>query len=165
MSLNRENKQIIIDKIINVINETKTIVIAEYAGITVDKLTAIRAKARNNQVFLKVIKNTLVTKAIAGTIFAPLQNKLSGQLIYSMSKDPIAAAKIIDDFAKDNEKVKIIAGMYNDKLLDIDGVKKLANIPSREQLLTTLVSMMQEIPTKFVRCIAAIRDQKLQVSE
>ena len=164
MGLNKESKQAVINAVSSVLESSQTIVIARYDGVTVDKMTAIRKQARGANVYLKVIKNTLVRKAVANTKFAPLADKMVGQLIYSASHDPIAAAKIINDFAKSADNVKIIAGMYNEKELDANAVKKLASIPSREELLAMLLGVMQQIPAKFVRCIDAIKKQKEQAA-
>jgi large subunit ribosomal protein L10 len=89
---------------------------------------------------------------------------MSGQLIYSVSKDPVAAAKIINDFAKENEAVKIVAGMFNDKLLSVAEVKQLASTPSRDELLSMVMGVMLQVPASFVRVVAAIRDQKEQAA-
>ncbi len=164
MGLNKESKQAVINAVSSVLESSQTIVIARYDGVTVDKMTAIRKQARAANVYLKVIKNTLVRKAVANTKFAPLADKMVGQLIYSASSDPIAAAKIIHDFAKGAEAVKIIAGMYNEKELDVNAIQKLASIPSRDELLAMLLGVMQQIPAQFVRCIDAIKKQKEQVA-
>ncbi len=161
MSLNLESKKAVVTEVSDTLKSAQTLVIALYAGVTVDKMTSIRKSARSNNVYLHVVKNTLVRKAVEGTKFAPLADKMVGQLVYSISEDPVAAAKIINDFAKENDKVKIVAGMYNDKLLDANGVKQLASIPSREELLSTIMGLMLEIPTSFVRCLAAIRDKQV----
>lgn len=125
-------------------------------------MTAIRKEARAKGVYLHVIKNTLARKAVEGTKFAPLAEQMSGQLIYSVSEDPVAAAKIISDFAKANAKVNIVAGMYNEQLLDVAGVKQLASIPSRDELLAMVMGVMQQIPASFVRAVAALKDKKEQ---
>lgn len=164
MSLNQEGKKAKVAEVSVALKSAQTIVLAQYAGVTVDKMTTIRAKARLDNVYLHVVKNTLVRKAVEGTKFAPLADKMVGQLIYGVSEDPVAAAKVINEFAKENEAVKIIAGMYNEKELDTAGVKQLASIPSREELLAMLMGVMQQIPAGFVRCLSAISKQKEQAA-
>lgn len=164
MSLNLESKKAEVAQVVETLKSAQTVVIAEYQGVTVKGLTTIRAKARATKVYLHVLKNTLARIAVNGTQFALLAEKMSGPLVYSISQDPVAAAKIISDFAKENEVVKIIAGMYNDKLLDVAGVKHLASIPSREELLSMVLGVMQQVPASFVRCVAAIKDQKEQAA-
>lgn len=162
MSLNLESKKAVVAQVSETLSNAQTVVVAAYAGVTVAALTAIRREARKANVYLHVVKNTLARKAVSGTKFAPLAEKMIGQLIYGVSEDPIAAAKIINEFAKASDKVKIIAGMYNEKLLDTDGVKQLAAIPSREELLAQVMGVMQQIPASFVRVVAAIKDKKEQ---
>jgi len=164
LSLNLESKKAEVAQVVETLKSAQTVVIAEYQGVTVKGLTTIRAKARATKVYLHVLKNTLARIAVNGTQFALLAEKMSGPLVYSISQDPVAAAKIISDFAKENEVVKIIAGMYNDKLLDVAGVKHLASIPSREELLSMVLGVMQQVPASFVRCVAAIKDQKEQAA-
>ena len=164
MSLNLENKKAVVAGVNKALQGAQTVVIAHYQGVTVDSMTAIRKEARESSVYLHVLKNTLARKAVVGTIFEPLAQKMSGPLVYSVSVDPVAAAKVIHNFAKANEAVKIVAGMVNDKLLDVDGVKQLALTPSRSELLSMLLGTMQQIPASFVRVVAAIRDQKGQVA-
>ncbi len=164
MSLNLESKKAVVAEVSQTLKSAQTVVIAQYAGVTVSKMTTVRANARKSNVYLHVVKNTLVRKAVEGTKFAPLADQMVGQLVYSVSDDPVAAAKIVNEFAKENEAVKIIAGMYNEKLLDVAGVKQLAAIPSRNELLAMVMGVMLQIPSGFVRCIAAIRDQKEQAA-
>lgn len=162
MSLNLESKKAVVAQVSETLTNAQTVVIAEYAGVTVEKMTAIRKEARAANVFLHVVKNTLARKAVEGTKFAPLAEKMSGQLIYSVSEDPIAAAKIMSEFAKAANKVNIIAGMYNEQMLDVAGVKQLASIPSRDELLAMVMGVMQQIPASFVRIVAALKDKKEQ---
>ncbi len=162
MSLNLESKKAVVAHVSVVLNTAETIVVAEYQGVTVGSMTTLRAKARKSNVYLQVLKNTLARKALEGTKFAPLADKLVGPLVYAVSDDPIAAAKIISDFAKENAKVKIIAGMYNSKELDAAGIKQLAAIPSRNELLAMVMGVMQQIPASFVRVVAALRDKREQ---
>ena len=160
MSLNLENKKAVVAEVSETLKTAQTVVIAAYHGATVDKITVTRAKARKANVYLHVLKNTLARIAVEGTQFAPLADKMSGPLVYAISEDAVSAAKIVNEFAKDNEAVKIIAGMYNDKLLDVAEVKRLAAIPSREELLAQVMGVMQQVPAGFVRVLAAIKEQK-----
>ena len=162
MSLNLESKKAVVAEVVETLTNAQTVVIAEYAGVTVETMTSIRAQARQAGVFLHVVKNTLARKAVEGTKFAPLAEKMTGPLIYSISDDPIAAAKIISEFSKANGKVNIIAGMYNEQMLDVAGVKQLASIPSRDELLAMVMGVMQQIPASFVRLVAALKDKKEQ---
>lgn len=162
MSLNLDSKKVVVAQVSETISTAQTVVIAEYAGVTVGAMTAIRKAARSKGVYLHVVKNTLARIAVEGTKFAPLAEQMKGQLIYSVSEDPVAAAKVIGDFAKANDKVKIIAGMYNEQLLDAAGVKQLASIPSREELLAQVMGVMQQVPASFVRAVAALKDKKEQ---
>lgn len=161
LSLNLTTKKTVVATVAKNLSNAQSLVIADYQGVSVGAMTAIRAKARNSDVYLHVVKNTLARKAVINTKFEALAEKMSGQLIYSISVDPIAAAKIINDFAQENKSVKIIGGMCNDKELDEAAVKQLALIPSREILLSMLLGVMQQIPASFVRVVAAIRDQQM----
>jgi large subunit ribosomal protein L10 len=160
LSLNLESKKTVVASVANTLSTAQTIVIAEYQGVTVEQMTALRANARKANVSLRVLKNTLARIAVRDTKFAPLADKMSGQLVYAVSDDAIAAAKVVNDFAKSNEALKIIAGQFDEKLLDVAEVKKLASIPSRNELLAQVMGVMQQIPASFVRVVAAIRDQK-----
>lgn len=160
MSLNLDGKKAIISQVSEALSAAQTIVIAEYHGVTVADMTQVRASARQANVYLHVLKNTLVRKAVSGTQFAPLAASMSGPLIYSISEDPIAAAKIINDFATKSAALKIIGGMYNDQLLDVAGVKQLANTPSRPELLAQVAGVMNEVIASVVRCVGAIADSK-----
>ncbi|MCC2625138.1 MAG: ribosomal protein [Burkholderiales bacterium] len=160
MSLNLESKKTVVAGVSKTLNTAQTVVLAEYQGVTVAQMTALRANARKSDVYLHVLKNTLARIAVKDTKFAPLADKMSGQLVYAISEDAVAAAKVVNDFAKSNEALKIVAGQYNEKLLDVVEVKKLASIPSRNELLAQVMGVMQQIPASFVRVVAAIRDQK-----
>lgn len=164
MSLNLESKKAVVQGVVETLKDAQTIVIAQYQGVTVDKMTAVRKEARKANVYLHVLKNTLARKAVVGTSFEALAEQMSGPLVYAVSADPVAAAKVMADFAKANEKVKIVAGMFNDKLLNEAGVKQLAATPSRDELLAMMMGVMQQIPAGFVRVVAAIRDQKEQAA-
>jgi len=140
--------------------KAETIVIAEYRGITVGAITALRKKARENGVYLRVLKNTLARRAVVGTPFEVLAGEMSGPLIYSISADPVAAAKVIHEFAKANDKLIVKAGAYSGKLLDKAGVVQLASIPSREELLSKLLYVMKAPVAGFARAVAALAEKQ-----
>ena len=171
MSLNRKEKAVVIEEVAAQVVTAQSIVVAEYRGLDVAAVTALRKTARESGVFLRVLKNTLARRALVGTPFEGLSSQLTGPLIYAISKDPVGAAKVIASFGKDHEKLVVKAGALPNSTLDASGVKALATMPSREELLSTLLGTMQapiaqfvrtlnEVPTKFVRGLAAVRDQK-----
>lgn len=171
MSLNLEEKKAVVAEIGAVVATAQAIVVAEYRGIEVGNLTTLRAKAREAGVYLRVLKNTLARRAVADTPFAGLADHLVGPLVYGMSTDPVAAAKVLHDFAKGNDKFAIKAGAMANFVMTPKDVASLATMPSREELLAKLLGTMQapvatfvrtlnEVPTKFVRGLAAVRDQK-----
>ena len=133
---------------------------AEYRGIAVGDLTVLRAKARESGVYLRVLKNTLVRRAIAGTPFEGLADQLTGPLIYGISQDPVAAAKVLNDFAKGNDKIVLKAGSYAGDTLDKAGVQALASIPSREELLAKLLGVMQAPVSGFAGALAALAKKR-----
>ncbi|KOF53766.1 MULTISPECIES: 50S ribosomal protein L10 [unclassified Achromobacter] len=171
MSLNRQEKAVVIEEVSAEVAKAQSIVIAEYRGLDVASVTVLRKTARESGVYLRVLKNTLARRAVAGTAFEPIAEQLTGPLIYGISADPVAAAKVLAGFAKSNDKLVIKAGALPNNLLNQDGVKALATMPSREELLSKLLGTMQapiaqfvrtlnEVPTKFARGLAAVRDQK-----
>lgn len=171
MSLNRNEKALVIEEVAGQVAKAQSMVIAEYRGLDVASVTVLRKQARESGVYLRVLKNTLVRRAIADTAFADLADQLVGPLMYAVSEDPVAAAKAMADFAKTNPSLVIKGGAMPNSLLDEAGVKALASMPSRDELLAKLLGTMQapitqfvrtlnEVPTKFVRGLAAVRDQK-----
>ena len=171
MSLNRNEKAAVIAEVSSELEQAQAMVVAEYRGIDVASATVLRKTARESGVYLRVLKNTLVRRAIADTSFEGISDQLTGPLIYAISEDPVAAAKVLSNFAKTNNALVIKAGAMPGSVLDVDGVKALATMPSREELLAKLMGTMQapvtqfvrtlnEVPTKFVRGLAAVRDQK-----
>lgn len=143
MGLNLNDKKAVVAEVSAQVATAQTIVLAEYRGIEVGDLTQLRAQARKSGVYLRVLKNTLVRRSVAGTSFADLADQMVGPLIYSISEDPVAAAKVLNDFAKSNDKLVVKAGCYAGKVLDKAGVQALASIPSREELLAKLLGVMQ----------------------
>jgi large subunit ribosomal protein L10 len=171
VSLNRKEKAVVIEDVTTQVATAQSIVVAEYRGLDVASVTVLRKKARESGVYLRVLKNSLARRAVVGTPFEALSSKLTGPLIYGISTDPVNAAKVLSAFAKDNDKLVIKAGALPNSVLDVNGVKALATMPSREELLSKLLGTMQapiaqfvrtlnEVPTKFVRGLAAVRDQK-----
>ena len=138
----------------------QTVVLAEYRGIPVEQLTKLRASARDQGVYLRVLKNTLARRAAQGTQFEPLADSMVGPLIYGISADPIASAKVLQNFAKTQDKLVITAGLYNGKLLDVAGVKSLASIPSRDELLSQLLGVMLAPVSAMARVLGAVAAQK-----
>ncbi|MEX3547707.1 MAG: 50S ribosomal protein L10 [Burkholderia sp.] len=160
MPLNREDKQAVVAEVSAQVTKAKTVVLAEYRGITVGDLTKLRAQAREKQVYLRVLKNTLARRAVEGTPFATLAEQMTGPLIYGISEDAIAAAKVVNDFAKSNDKLMIKAGSFDGKVMDKTGVQALASIPSREELLSKLLFVMQSPVSGFARALAALAEKK-----
>lgn len=160
MSLNIEDKKAVVAEISAEVAKAQTVVIAEYRGISVEKMTALRAEARKSGVYLRVLKNTLARRAVAGTEFADLAEQMTGPLIYALSADPVAAAKVVSEFAKANDKLVIRAGSYSGKVLDKAGIATLASIPSREELLSKLLYVIKAPLSGFVRGLAALAEKK-----
>lgn len=160
MGLNLNDKQAVVAEVSEQLGKAQTVVVAEYSGIQVGNLTALRAKAREAGVYLRVLKNTLVRRAVVDTPFAPLAEQMTGPLIYGLSEDPVAAAKVLNDFAKTNDKLVLKAGCFAGKVLDKEGVKALASIPSREELLARLLGVMQAPVSGFAVALAALAKQR-----
>jgi large subunit ribosomal protein L10 len=160
LSLNLDDKKAVVAEVSAQVANAQTIVVAEYSGIEVGHLTVLRAKAREQGVYLRVLKNTLARRAVADTAFAGLTEQLTGPLIYSIGTDPVAPAKVLSDFAKTNDKLVLRAGSYSGKVLDKAGVQALASVPSKEVLLAQLLGLMQSPISRFARVLAAISEQK-----
>jgi len=160
VGLNLNDKKAVVAEVSAQVANAQTIAIAEYRGIEVGDLTVLRRKARESGVYLRVLKNTLVRRAVDGTPFAGLAEHMVGPLIYSVSADPVAAAKILNDFAKTNDKLVLKAGSYAGKVLDKAGVQALASIPSREELLSKLLFVMQAPVSGFARALGALAAQR-----
>jgi large subunit ribosomal protein L10 len=160
LSLNLNDKKAVVAEVSAKVANAQTIVVAEYRGIQVGHMTQLRANARSQGVYLRVLKNTLARRAVEGTAFSGLASEMTGPLIYSISEDAVAAAKVVNDFAKTNDKLVIKAGNYAGKSLDKAGVAALANIPSREVLLAQLLGVMQAPVSAFARGLAALAAKK-----
>ena len=171
MSLSRQDKATMIEEVTALVAVSKAIVVAEYRGLDVDAVTKLRKQARSQGVQLRVFKNTLARRAVTDTPFNGLSDKLVGPLVYGFGADPVAVAKVLSAFAKDNDKLVIKAGAMANFVMDEKGVKTLATMPSREELLAKLMATMQapigqfvrtlnEVPSRLVRTLAAVRDAK-----
>ena len=160
MSLNRSEKQAVIDEVTGLAAKAQSLVIAEYRGITVADMTRLRSAARERGVSLSVLKNTLARRAVTGSAFEVVADQMTGPLIYGFSTDAVAAAKVVADFAKTNDKLVIRAGALSGKVLDVNGVKQLANVPSKEVLLSQLLGLMQSPISRIARVLAMVAAKK-----
>ena len=160
MSLNRSEKQAVVEEVTGLAAKAQTLVMAEYRGITVADMTKLRTEARSKGVTLSVLKNTLARRAVAGSAFEVVGDQMTGPLIYGFSVDAVAAAKVVADFAKTNDKLVIRGGAFGGKVLDVEGVKQLANIPSKEVLLSQLLGLMQSPISRTARVLAALAEKR-----
>jgi len=172
MALNLDSKKALVAEVSAVAATAQSVVAAEYRGLTVGKMTELRAKARASGVYMRVVKNTLARKAVAGTAFENIGPVLKGPLVLAFSKDdPGAAARVIRAFAKDNEKLVATAVSLGGQLLPAAALEQVASLPTREQALAMLMGTMKApiqklvgtlnaAPSKLVRTLAAVRDQR-----
>ncbi len=160
MSLNRSEKEAVINDVTGLAAKAQTLVIAEHRGITVADMTKLRASARSQGVSLSVLKNTLARRAVNGSSFEVLVDQMTGPLIYGFSEDAVAAAKVVADFAKTNEKLVIRGGAFGGKALDVNGVKQLASIPSREVLLAQLCGLLMSPISRTAVVLGALAAKK-----
>ena len=159
MSLNRSEKEAVIHDVTGLAAKAQTLVLAQYRGIRVADMTKLRSTARSNGVSLSVLKNTLARRAVAGSGFEIVSDLMTGPLVYGFSEDAVAAARVVADFAKTNDKLVIRGGAYGGKALDVNGVKQLASIPSKEVLLAQLLGLMQSPMSRLARVLAAIAEK------
>jgi large subunit ribosomal protein L10 len=173
LSLNLEGKKEVVAEFSARLAKAQAIVLAEYRGLPVEKVTQLRAKARASGVYLRVLKNTLARRAVQGTPFEGLADQMVGPLAYGVSDDPVSAAKLLHAYAKENDKLVIKGGAIPGQVMNAKEVGSLAALPSREELLaklmgtmlapvTTFVQTLNQVHSKFVRTLAAVRDQKEQ---
>jgi large subunit ribosomal protein L10 len=172
MALNLEDKKALVAEVAEVAAKAQSVVAAEYRGLSVGQMTELRAKARKSGVYVRVVKNTLARKALAGTSFESVGPKLKGPLVLAFSKDdPGAAARVVKDFAKTNEKLVATLVSLGGQVLPAKDLETVASLPTREQALSILlgtlkapvqkfVSTLAAAPSKLVRTVAAVRDQK-----
>lgn len=160
MPLNLNDKKAVVADIGAQVAQAQTIILAEYRGIPVGELTKLRANARAEGVYLRVLKNTLARRAVQGTQFEALGESMTGPLIYGISADPIASARVLNDFSKTKDALVIKAGSFNGKTLDANGVKALASIPGRNELLAMLLGVMLAPVSSMARVLGAVAAQK-----
>jgi large subunit ribosomal protein L10 len=160
LSLNRSEKEAVISEVTSLAAKAQTLVIAEYRGITVAAMDKLRVNARSNGVTLSVLKNTLARRAVVGSSFEVAGDQMTGPLIYGFSEDAVAAAKVVAEFAKTNDKLVIRAGVYGGKVLDVEGVKQLASIPSREVLLAQLCGLLMSPMSRTAVVLGALAAKK-----
>ena len=171
LGLSLEQKQEVVAEVGAEIAKAQTVVLAEYRSLTVADMTDLRRKARTAGVYLRVVKNTLARRAVAETPFEGLVEQMTGPLAYGISADPVAAARVLSDYAKTNDKLKIRGGGMANQVMSAQEVARLASMPSREQLLAQLMGTMRapvakfvqtlnEVPGKFVRTLAAVRESR-----
>ena len=172
MALNLEDKKALVAEVAAVAAKAQSVVAAEYRGLTVGQMTELRAKARAKGVYMRVVKNTLARKALAGTSFESVGPKLKGPLVLAFSTDdPGAAARVVKDFAKANEKLVATLVSLGGEVLPGKDLERVASLPTREQALAMLMGVMKApiqklastlaaAPSKLVRTLAAVRDQK-----
>lgn len=160
MSLNRNEKAAVVTDVAAQVARSQTLALAEYRGLTVEHLNALRKQARAQGVYLHVLKNTLARRAVAGTPFEVASEAMAGPLIYGFSEDAVAAAKVIADFAKTNDKLIVKAGAYAGKALDANGVKALASIPSKEVLLAQIAGLLKSPVQRMAGVLAALAEKR-----
>ena len=172
MALTQAEKRAVVDEVAKVAATAHSAVAAEYRGLTVDKLTDLRVDARKTGVYVRVVKNSLARRAVEGTEFECMQERLSGPLMLGFStEDPGSAARLFRDFAKDNDDFKVTLAAVGGETLEASEIGKLANLPTRDEAIAQLMSVMQapvaklartlnEVPGKLVRTVEAVRQQK-----
>ena len=171
MGLSLEQKQAMVSEVSARLTGAQAVIVAEYRGLDVGRFTQLRAKARKSGLYLRVLKNTLARRAVKGTPFEKLSDQMVGPLMYGIAQDPVAGAKVLSEFAKENEQLVIRGGALPNSVISAKDVKALALLPSREELLAKLMGTMQapvaklvrtmnEVPSKFVRALAAVRDAR-----
>jgi len=172
MALSLDEKKAIVAEVSEVAANAHSAVVAEYSGIAATDMTVLHARAREGGVYLRVVKNTLAKRALEGTDFACMNDALTGPLVMAFSQeDPGAAARVVKEFARENDKLVVRVVSIGGQLLDASELERLASLPTRDQAISMLMSVMQapitklartfkEVPGKMVRTVAAIKDQK-----
>ena len=160
MSLNRNEKAAVVTDVSAQAARSQTLALAEYRGLTVENLNKLRVDARAKGVYLHVLKNTLARRAVVGTSFEVVQGAMVGPLIYGFSEDAVAAAKVVSDFAKGNDKLVIKGGAYAGKALNADGIKALAAIPSREVLISQVAGLLKSPIQRMAAVVAALAEKR-----
>ena len=171
MSLKLAEKEQVVTTLQAKLAGAQATVVAEYRGLTVAQMTVFRAEAQKQSVHVQVVKNTLLKRALAGTPFAVMDHLLKGPLVFAAAEDPVALAKLFTDHAKRFDKLVVTGGVLSGKQIDAVAIAQLSKMPSREELLARLLGTMQapvsgfvrtlnEVPSRFVRTLAAVRDQR-----
>ena len=171
MGLSMEQKQAMVAEVAAKLAGAQAVIVAEYRGLDVERVTQLRTRARKSGLYLRVLKNTLARRAVKGTPFEKLSEHMVGPLMYGIAQDPVAGAKVIAEFAKENERFVIKGGAMANAVMSLQDIRALASLPSREELLAKLVGTLQapivklvrtlnEVPGKFVRTLAAVRDAR-----
>jgi large subunit ribosomal protein L10 len=171
LGLSLEQKQAMVSEVAAKLKGAQSVIVVQYRGLDVGRVTQLRSKARKSGLWLRVLKNTLARRAVQGTPFEKLSDQMVGPLMYGISQDPVSGAKVLSEFARDNEQFVIKAGAMPNSLMSAKDIKALALLPSREELLAMLMGTMQapvaklvrtmnEVPGKFVRTLAALRDHR-----
>lgn len=172
MALSLEEKKAVVSEVAEIAAAAHSAVAAEYSGLTVEQMTALRARARDGGVYLRVVKNTLAKRAVKGTDFECMQDGLTGPLLLAFSREePGAAARLVKDFAKEHNSLVPKLVSFGGKMLAAGDLDRLASMPTRDQAISLLMAVMKapvekfvrtlnEVPGKLTRTVAAIRDQK-----
>ena len=161
MALNLSQKQDVVAEVAEIAAKAHSLVAAEYAGTTVSQMTAMRKKARETGVYLKVVKNTLASRAVVGTDFEVVKDALTGPLLYAFSEeDPGAAGRLIKEFAKGNDKLQAKVVSIGGKLYPASHLEVIASLPTREQALAMLARVLAEPVTMFGRAVKAVADKQ-----
>lgn len=161
MALNLTQKQGVVAEVAEIAAKAHSLIAAEYAGTTVSQMTAMRKKARENGVYLKVVKNTLASRAVAGTEYEVVQDKLVGPLLYAFSiEEPGAAGRLIKEFAKGNDKLQAKVVAVGGQVYPASHVDVLASLPTRDQALAMLARVLAEPASMFARAIKAVADKQ-----
>ncbi len=172
MPLTLQQKQEVVSEVADVASQAHSVIAAEYQGLSVSEMSELRVKARQSNVQMRVVKNTLARRAFEGTDYECMSDALKGQMVYAFSmEEPGGAARVIKDYVKDNEKLQVKLVAFGGELLDPSEIKRLASLPTYEQAISMLMAVMKapvekmartmnEVPGKLTRTVAAIRDQK-----
>ncbi len=152
-----QDKKAIVEELQEKFRQSRIVIVTDYKGLNVEKMNALRRKLREENIEYRVVKNTLLVRAAQDTNVAALEPHFTGPSAIAMSfEDPVAPAKVLTDFAKENEKLEIKVGLLRGKILEMDDIKALSSLPSREVLLSQLLSAMNGVPGGFVRTLAAV---------
>ena len=156
MALSLRQKKVVVEEVAGVAKFAQSAVAAEYRGLTVTEMTELREKAKQSGVYLRVVRNTLARRAVAGTQFECVQDRLKGPLVLAFSRDePGAAARVMRDYAKSNAKLVVSFVAFDGKAMDAPAIDQLASLPSRDEALSMLMSVLMAPATKLTRTVAA----------